>query len=116
MTLQEWVAAQVAAGARVEVLTQTSAVVVFGRRVNNLLHFLIGFLTCGAWWIVWAILSMAGGEQRVMVTVGADGALSTADAPQDDDDVWAVMPAWMKIGLALVFMAFASFVVYIVWR
>lgn len=24
---------------------------------NHVLHFLIGMFTCGAWWVVWAILA-----------------------------------------------------------
>jgi hypothetical protein len=61
-----WAAEQ---GARVESQGEFSASVVQGHRVNHLLHFLIGALTCGAWWIVWLIMAVASGEKRTMITV-----------------------------------------------
>ena len=35
-----------------------------GQRVNHLLHFIVGFLTLGLWWVVWLILALTGGEKR----------------------------------------------------
>lgn len=44
-----------------------------GKRVNHLLHFFVGIFTLGAWWIVWAIMAIAGGERRKMLTVDEYG-------------------------------------------
>lgn len=63
----------VAAGARVETQSDFMAVLVSGKKVNHLLHFFIGIFTLGAWWIVWAILAMTGGEKRAVITVDEYG-------------------------------------------
>ena len=54
-------------GARVESQTDYQAVLVVGRPVNHILHFLIGALTCGVWWLVWLYLAVTGGERRFIV-------------------------------------------------
>ncbi len=45
------------------------AVLVYGRRVNHILHFLLGFVTFFLWWLVWLYLAITGGEKRRVVTV-----------------------------------------------
>ena len=45
--LAQRVAAAVGLGARIESQSETMAVLVTGRRVNHILHFLIGFPTLG---------------------------------------------------------------------
>ena len=67
--LAQRVAAAVGLGARIESQSETMAVLVTGRRVNHILHFLIGFPTLGFWWLVWAYLAITGGEKRQVVTV-----------------------------------------------
>lgn len=64
---------QVANGARIESQSDFQAVVVRGHRVNHLLHFLIGLLTLGIWWLVWIMIAITGGEKRQMVTVDQFG-------------------------------------------
>ncbi|MDO9557263.1 MAG: hypothetical protein Q7J82_06750, partial [Coriobacteriia bacterium] len=44
---------QVLRGARVESRERGSAVLVFGRRVDHLTHFIIALFTCGIWVPVW---------------------------------------------------------------
>jgi hypothetical protein len=63
------IAIQCARGARVESQGDYQAVVVFGHRVNHVLHFLIGFVTFFMWWIVWVLLAITGGEKRTMLSV-----------------------------------------------
>ncbi|HEY8766901.1 MAG TPA: hypothetical protein VIP09_06525 [Dehalococcoidia bacterium] len=47
-----------------------------GKPVNHVLHFLIGLFTCGIWWIVWAILALTQKkEQRMRVSVDQFGNL-----------------------------------------
>ena len=67
--LAKLVAAAVTSGARVESQTETMAVLVYGRRVNHLLHFFVGLVTLGLWWLVWIFLAITGGEKRQVVTV-----------------------------------------------
>lgn len=64
---------QVASGSRIESQGDFQAVVVKGHRVNHLLHFLIGLLTLGIWWLVWLVLAITGGEKRQMITVDQFG-------------------------------------------
>lgn len=74
------VQAEVVRGARIESQTDTLAVIVHGRRVNHLLHFLIGILTVGAWWVVWLLLAILGGEKRYVIAVDDYGNVSTQRA------------------------------------
>ena len=67
--LAQVVAQHVAGGARVESQTDYQAILVMGKPVNHLLHFLIGLLTCGLWWIVWIVLAVSGGENRYVLAV-----------------------------------------------
>lgn len=60
---------QVAQGARVESQSDYSAVLVKGHRPNHLLHFFIGLITLGIWWVVWIALVLIGGEKRMAVSV-----------------------------------------------
>lgn len=64
---------QVANGARIESQGDFQAVVVRGHRVNHLLHFLIGLITLGIWWLVWIVIAITGGEKRQMITVDQFG-------------------------------------------
>lgn len=63
----------VAKGGRIESQSDTVAIVVTGKKVNHLLHFIIGIFTLGFWWIVWIILAISGGEKRQMITVDEFG-------------------------------------------
>ena len=67
------VQSEVVQGARVESQQDYQAVLVFGKAVNNLLHFLVGLFTCGIWWLVWIGLAIFGGEKRVMVVIDEYG-------------------------------------------
>ena len=47
-----------------------------GKPVNHLLHFLVGIFTCGLWWIVWLILILTQKkEQRMRVSIDQYGNL-----------------------------------------
>jgi hypothetical protein len=63
----------VARGGRIETQSDTMAVVVYGKPVNHVLHFLIGLFTFFLWWIVWIILAASGGEKREMITIDEFG-------------------------------------------
>ena len=71
--LAKHVAAAVPFGARIESQSDTMAVLVAGKPVNHILHFLIGIPTLGMWWLVWLFLAITGGEKRRVVTVDEYG-------------------------------------------
>ena len=71
--LAQQVQQAVARGARVDSQAEGMAVVIYGKPVNHLLHFIIGIVTVGLWWIVWIILVATGGEKREMITVDEFG-------------------------------------------
>jgi len=54
----------IAHGWRIESESSDYVFLIKGQRVNHLLHFLVGLLTLGVWWIVWLILAAKGGEER----------------------------------------------------
>ncbi len=75
------ISSMVAQGYRVESQSDFQAVMVKGKDVNHLLHFLI---SCVTWWVlggwlwVWLILWITGGEKRSMVTVDAFGIVNVS--------------------------------------
>ena len=45
-----------------------------GEKVNHLLHFLISFLTCGVWTLIWLYLALVKGkEHRLRVSIDNGG-------------------------------------------
>lgn len=64
---------QVVGGGRIESQSDYQAVVITGKKVNHLLHFLVGFFTFGLWWLVWLALAIFGGEKRNLVSVDEFG-------------------------------------------
>lgn len=63
----------VSKGARVELQTDESAVVVFGHRVNHVLHLILTLVTAGLWALVWIIAAIVGGERRQTLTISDVG-------------------------------------------
>lgn len=58
---------------RIESVTDYTAVVLYGQRVNHILHLLLTVLTCGVWLIIWLVTAKDGGEQRHVLTVDQCG-------------------------------------------
>ena len=67
--LAQHISFQVTQGARVESQSDFRAVLVYGYRVNHLLHAVITFLTCLLWGFVWLVLGITRGERREIVQV-----------------------------------------------
>jgi hypothetical protein len=65
----------VARGGRIESHTRFQAVIVYGRRVNHVLHAILTFFTCFLWGIVWLIIGSFGGERREVLQVDPHGDL-----------------------------------------
>ncbi len=70
---------QVVQGGRIESHSEFSAVVVFGKDVNHVLHVLIAIFTCGLWLIPWLVMGVVGGEKRVLVSVDDYGNVLNQD-------------------------------------
>lgn len=73
--LSQAVGSEAAAGGRVESHTPHAAVVVYGQKVNHVLHAILFIFTCGFWALVWLILGLTGGEKRYAITVDPYGQL-----------------------------------------
>ena len=75
--LQEYLSRYVAkTQGRIESLTDYSAVVVQGQKVNHVLHLLISVFLCGLWLPIWLVLAMTGGEKRTVLAVDQCGNVS----------------------------------------
>jgi hypothetical protein len=62
-----------ARGRRIESQSEFQAVLVDGKPVNHVLHAILTIFTCLLWGIVWAIITVTGGEKREMVVVDEFG-------------------------------------------
>ena len=58
---------------RIEIQTDTYAIVVKGKPTNHILHLLLTVFTAGIWAIVWIILAVTGGETRFKLAVDEYG-------------------------------------------
>ena len=74
--LSQAVQAQVVKGGRIESRGETDATVVFGHRVNHILHLILSIVTLGVWVVVWIIISLTGGEKRTLIAVDEFGAVN----------------------------------------
>lgn len=63
-------------GWRVESQTDTTAVMVKGKKPNHILHLLLTILTAGLWGIVWIILALTQKEHRMVLTADENGLVS----------------------------------------
>ena len=71
--LAQTIQGQVAGGSRVESQSDFQAVLIRGHRPNHTLHFIIGLVTLGVWWLVWIGIAVFGGETRSMAAVDEYG-------------------------------------------
>jgi hypothetical protein len=66
----------VAQGYKLEYRHGNTAVIVFGKRPNHVLHLILSIITFGLWLIVWLIVSLTGGEKRRLLVLEVDGSVS----------------------------------------
>ncbi len=73
-----WVALQdeIAVGGRIETQNEFAAVVVYGKKINHILHLLLCFCTFGLWSIVWFFQAVLGGEKRGLFDVDLSGQIN----------------------------------------
>ena len=76
--LAQHISFQIAQGGRVESQSDFQAVIVYGHRVNHVLHLVITLFTCLLWGLVWLVLGITHGERREMVQVDRWGNLSVS--------------------------------------
>jgi len=67
----------VAHGGRVQSQDGVSAVIVYGKPVNHVLHAILTIFLLGLWLLVWIPMAMTGGERRELLTVDKSGNIST---------------------------------------
>ena len=66
--LRQSVVYAISQGGRLQWADDFSAVMIYGKPVNHLLHFIITLFFI-AWLFVWIILAMTGGERREVIWV-----------------------------------------------
>lgn len=71
--LAQHVQHEVAKGGRVESQNDTTAVMVYGSPVNNVLHLILTLITAGFWLLIWIPVAIFGGERRKMLVVDEFG-------------------------------------------
>jgi len=74
--LRNFVIKQVANGATVELQDDFSAVLIWGKRPNHILHLLLSLVTLGFWLIVWILIAMSSGETRRLYKIDKYGFIS----------------------------------------
>jgi hypothetical protein len=67
--LAQHIQQEVAKGGRVESQNDTTAVMVYGSPVNNVLHLILTLITAGLWLLIWIPVAIFGGEKRKMLVV-----------------------------------------------
>lgn len=71
--LREFVIRQVANGASIELQENFSAVLIWGRKANHILHLLLSLVTFGLWIIVWILIAINSGEKRHLYQIDKYG-------------------------------------------
>lgn len=67
--LAQKVQTEISHGARVQSQDWTSAVLVYGKPVNHVLHAILTIFLLGLWLFVWIPVAILGGERREQVIV-----------------------------------------------
>ena len=67
--LSQRIQREIGHGARVQSQDWTSAVLVYGKPVNHVLHAILTVFLLGLWLFVWIPVAILGGERREMVMV-----------------------------------------------
>lgn len=63
---------EVVAGGRVESQTEFTAIVRYGKPINNVLHLLLALVTFGFWIIVWLLVAIISASQKKTVMLSVD--------------------------------------------
>jgi hypothetical protein len=71
--LRDFVVGRVANGYRVELQDDFSAVLLYGKRPNHILHLLLSIVTLGFWLIIWILIAMTSKESRTLYKIDEYG-------------------------------------------
>jgi hypothetical protein len=93
-----------AQGQRVETRLQTSAVVVSGKPINNVLHLLLCVFCCGLWVPVWLLLGAFTGERRKTISVAENGQIFTQQVPLTPGRIALIVAACIAAAIWLLFI------------
>jgi len=74
--LKDYVVKQVANGFRVEIQEDYSAVLVFGKNPNHILHLLLSIVTFGIWIFVWIMMIFFSKEKKYLFRIDDYGVIS----------------------------------------
>jgi hypothetical protein len=78
--LDRAIVAELTRGGRLESSAGMTAVIVYGKPVNHILHLVLSLLTGGIWLIVWLILILTNRKRRVVLSVDESGQVMTTTA------------------------------------
>ena len=74
--LKDYVVEQVALGFRVEAQEDFSAVLIFGKNPNHILHLLLSIVTFGVWILVWIMMIFFSREKRYLFRIDDCGVIT----------------------------------------
>ena len=74
--LKDYVVKQVANGFRVEIQEDYSAVLVFGKNPNHILHLLLSIVTFGLWIFVWIMMIFFSKEKKYLFQIDDYGVIT----------------------------------------
>jgi len=74
--LKDYVVKQVANGFRVEIQEDYSAVLVFGKNPNHILHLLLSIVTFGLWIFVWIMMIFFYKEKKYLFQIDDYGVIT----------------------------------------
>jgi len=74
--LRNFVIGRVANGYRVELQDDLSAVLLYGKRPNHILHLLLSIITLGIWLFIWIIIALSVKESRSLYKIDEYGVIA----------------------------------------
>lgn len=80
--------AEVARGAQVQTMDQTSALLLKVDPVNHVLHLLVTALTCGVWAVVWILVTASARVRTFRLAVDEFGIVQRSDLGRSDSRSW----------------------------
>jgi len=75
--LKDFIVKQVSQGFKVELQEDFSAVLVFGKNPNHILHLLLSLITFGVWIFIWVMMIFFSREKRYLYKIDEYGVIST---------------------------------------
>lgn len=100
--LDQAIMGMAAQGDRLESRMPTSAVLITGKPVNNVLHLLLSVFCCGLWVPVWLALGALTGERRKTVIVDEWGQVHSNKLPLSTGRIVTIVLAGIAAAIWLV--------------